>query len=106
MPRRPLFSRSGPPLTSSTFYLLLAVSSDQRDERGILDSIAMSSAGRVRMTPATLAIRIRRLTDAGLVARHGDSYRLTHEGRLQLADELERMERTVRLARGGRAGRS
>jgi predicted transcriptional regulator len=100
MPRRPRYSRSGPPLTSSTFYLLLAIISEDRDARGILDSIAMSSAGRVHMTPATLAVRIRRLTEAGLVSRHDDSYRLTHEGRRQLAAELERMERAVRLARG------
>ena len=37
-----------------------------------------------------------------VIAQDGDLYRLTHEGRLQLADELERMERAVRLARGRR----
>ncbi len=103
MARRPLFSRSNASLTVSTFHVLLSLASEERDEKGILEDIAMSSAGRVRMTPMTFTVRIRRLVSSGLVSQDGARYRLTHEGRLQLADELERMERSVRLARSRRA---
>jgi hypothetical protein len=103
MPGRPLFSRAGAPLAASTFHVLLSLASEERDEQSILEDIAMSSAGRVRMTRVTFAVRVRRLQSAGLITHHGDRYRLTHEGRLQLADDLERMERAVRLARSRRA---
>lgn len=97
---RPLFARSGPPLTSLSFYVLLSLSSNDRDPAGILEDVTMSSAGRVRLTTARLKISLRRLVGGGMItAQDGDRYRLTHEGRLQLADELERMERAVRLAR-------
>ena len=97
---RPLFARAGLPLTSLSFYVLLSLSSDDRDPAGILEDVTMSSAGRVRLTQARLKVSLRRLVGSGfLTAQDGDRYRLTHEGRLQLADELERMERAVRLAR-------
>ena len=102
MPRRPLFSRSGAPLTSSTFYVLLSLSTEDRSTGEVLEDIAMSSAGRVRITAGMLTARMNRLIGAGLVTQHNDRYRLTHEGRLQLADELERMERAVRFSRSRR----
>jgi len=101
---RPLFARSGHPLTSLSFYVLLSLTSNDRDPSAILEDATMSSAGRVRLTPARLKVSLRRLVGSGLVsAQDGDRYRLTHEGRLQLADELERMERAVRLARSRRS---
>ncbi len=101
---RPLFTRSGLPMTSLSFYVLLSLSSNDRDPAGILEDVTMSSAGRVRLAPSRLKISLRRLVGSGFVtAEEGDRYRLTHEGRLQLADELERMERAVRLARSRRA---
>lgn len=101
---RPLFKRSGLPLTSSSFYVLLSLSSADRDPAAILEDVTMSSAGRLLLTAARLKIGLRRLVGTGLItAEDGDRYRLTHEGRVQLADELERMERAVRLARSRRA---
>lgn len=102
MPRRPLFNRPGAPLTSRAFYVLLSLSAEDRDAAGILQDVAMSSAGRVQMTAPTLASSLRRLIGSGLVIGEGGVYTLTHQGRLQLADELERMERAVRLARSKR----
>jgi len=101
---RPLFKRTGPPMTSSSFYVLLSLTSADRDPDAILEDVTMSSAGRLRLTAARLKIGLRRLVGSGLIsAEDGDRYRLTHEGRLQLADELERMERAVRLARTRRS---
>jgi predicted transcriptional regulator len=102
---RPLFNRRGAPLTSRAFYVLLSLNAEDRDARAILDDVAMSSAGRVQITPATLSSNLRRLIGGGLVVQQGLRYALTHEGRLQLADELERMERAVRLARSKRTRR-
>ena len=86
-------------LTASTFYVLLSLSTADRDARGILEDVAMSSAGRLRITMSILTTRLRRLIAGGAVRAYRDGYRLTREGRRQLADELERMERAVRFAR-------
>ena len=101
---RPLYRRAGTPLTSRQFYVLLSLSSDDRTASEILDDVSMSSAGRLQISAATLGMSLRRLTDAGLVTRHNERFRLTHEGRLHLVDELERMERAVRFARSKRLG--
>lgn len=97
-----MLRRPGAPFTSRQFYVLLSLSSEDRDAQAILEDVAMSSAGRVQISPATLGMSLRRLMGGGLVAQQGGRYALTHEGRLQLADELERMERAVRIARSRR----
>ena len=97
-----MFRRPGAPFTSRQFYVLLSLSYEERDAQGILEDVAMSSAGRVQISAATLGMSLRRLIGAGLVAQQANLYKLTHEGRLQLADELERMERAVRFARSRR----
>ena len=104
MPRRPLFNRRAAPLTSRAFYVLLSLNAEDRDAVSILDDVAMSSAGRVQITVATLATTLRRMINSGLVTATEGRYALTHAGRLQLADELERMERALRLARSKRRG--
>lgn len=104
MNRRPLFNRPGAPLTSRTFYVLLALNSADRDAVGIIDDVAMSSAGRLRLTVPTLATAMKRLVGSGLVIHDAGRFALTHQGRLVLADELERMERAVRIARRSKPG--
>jgi predicted transcriptional regulator len=102
MARRPLFNRPGAPLTPRTFYVLLALNSSELDATAVIDEVAMSSAGRVRLSIGTLGPTIKRLIGSGLVAHDGGRFALTHQGRLVLADELERMERAVRIARSKR----
>ena len=103
MNRIPPFRRPGAPLTSRTFYVLLALSSADRDVVGIIDDVAMSSAGRLRLTVGALDMAMKRLIGSGLVAHDAGRFALTHQGRLVLADELERMERAVRIARRSRS---
>ena len=92
MSRSRLFSRPGASLTSSAFYILLSLSVQDRHGYDILKDVTLSSAGRVKMGPGTLYTTSRR--------RY---YRLTGQGRAELAAELERMEHALKLARTRRA---
>jgi DNA-binding PadR family transcriptional regulator len=103
--------RPGTSLTTSAFYILLSLSSQDRHGYEILKDVTMSSAGRVKMGPGILYTTLKRLLEAGLIvevegranADRDDSrrryYRLTHQGRSALASELERMEQALKIAR-------
>jgi len=95
--------RPGASLPSAAFYVLLSLSSEDRNAHDILQDVVLSSAGRVRVTSVTLSSNLRRLGETGLVARVDDHlFRLTHDGRRALASELERMEHLLKLARSRR----
>jgi DNA-binding PadR family transcriptional regulator len=110
--RRKLLSRPGATLTSAVFYILLSLSVQDRHGYDILKDVALSSAGRMRMGPAVLYTNLKRMLEAGLIveveapAGADDErrryYRLTREGRAELATELERMEHTLKVARARR----
>ncbi len=101
-------------LTSSAFYILLSLSSQERHGYEILKDVVLSSAGLVKMGPGILYTTLKRLLEGGLIievegrtaADREDSrrrfYRLTHHGRTALAAELERMESALKLARARR----
>src|SRR5579859_803113 len=106
--------RPGTSLTTSAFYILLSLSSQDRHGYEMLKDVTMSSAGRVRMGPGILYTTLKRLLEAGLIvevegradADRDDSrrryYRLSHQGRAALAWELERMEQALKVARAKR----
>jgi DNA-binding PadR family transcriptional regulator len=111
MSRRKLFARPGTALTTSAFYILLSLSTQDRHGYEILKDVALSSAGRVRMGPAVLYTNLKRMLEAGLIGEVEGSgeddqrrryYRLTHDGRGALASELERMEHALKVARATR----
>ena len=112
MSRRKLFSRPGAGLTTSVFYILLSLSVQDRHGYDILKDAALSSAGRIRMGPAVLYTNLKRMLEAGLIVEvEGPAdaddprrryYRLTREGRAELAAELERMEHALKVARARR----
>jgi len=106
--RRKLFSRPGTAITTSAFYILLSLSTQDRHGYDILKDVALSSAGRVKMGPGVLYTNLKRMLEAGLIvevegADRDDErrryYRLTGDGRRELASELERMEQALRVAR-------
>ena len=115
MSRSRLFSRPGASLTTSAFYILLSLSVQDRHGYDILKDVTLSSAGRVKVGPGTLYTTLKRLLDVGLIievegrveSERDDSrrryYRLTGQGRTELAAELERMEHALKLARTRRA---
>jgi DNA-binding PadR family transcriptional regulator len=109
--RGKLFSRPGASLTTSSFYILVSLSVQDRHGYDILKDVTLSSAGRVKMGPGILYTTLKRMLEAGLIievegradANRDDSrrryYRLTHEGRAVLAAELQRMEQALKMAR-------
>jgi DNA-binding PadR family transcriptional regulator len=95
-------------ITPPLFYILLSLAERERHGYEILKEVQSGSLGKIRLGPATLYTSLKRLRDARLVQevtgpREGDPrrryYRLTRGGRAVLADELERMERAVKLGR-------
>jgi DNA-binding PadR family transcriptional regulator len=95
-----MFVRPGLPLPTVAFYVLLSLSSGDRDATDILSDIALSSAGRVAVGSGTLPANLKRLLEAGLIVPIDVRlYRLTGEGRKELAAELERMEHALKFAR-------
>jgi DNA-binding PadR family transcriptional regulator len=109
--RRKLFARPRTALTTSSFYILLSLSAQDRHGYEILKDVALSSAGRAPMGPAVLYTNLKRMLEAGLIAEVESSgeddqrrryYQLTHDGRSALASELERMEHALNVARAVR----
>ncbi len=99
-------------VTPPLLYILLALRDSQRHGYEILKEVQSGSLGRVRLGPATLYTSLKKLLDATLIEevdgpRNGDSrrryYRLTAGGRKALAEELDRMETVLRMARPSHA---
>jgi DNA-binding PadR family transcriptional regulator len=99
-------------VTPPLFYILLNLRDQQRHGYEILKEVQSGSLGRVRLGPATLYTSLKKLLDATLIEevdgpRNGDSrrryYRLTLGGRKALAEELDRMETVLRIARPSHA---
>jgi DNA-binding PadR family transcriptional regulator len=95
-------------MTSSAFYILLSLSSQDRHGYDILKDVSLSSADRVKMGPGVLYTNLKRMLESGLIievdGRDTDDprrryYRLTGHGRAALATELERMEHALKVAR-------
>ena len=98
-------------LTPNVFYILFALSQENRHGYGIMQEVRMLSDGAVRMGPATLYTTIQRLLELSFIdevsgPENADSrrryYRLTADGRSALASELGRMDSAVRKARAMR----
>lgn len=90
------------PLTSSVFYVLLALADEERHGVGIGDEVRRRTGGVVELGPGTLYATLARMLDRGLVAMSdrrpepGDDprrryYRITESGREALRRESERL---------------
>jgi DNA-binding PadR family transcriptional regulator len=95
-------------VTPPLFYILLALRDTERHGYEILKEVQSGSLGKIRFGPATLYTSLKKLLDAKLVQevagpRDSDArrryYRLTASGRKALAEELDRMERALTIAR-------
>lgn len=99
------------PLTPAVLHILLALSARERHGYGIMKQVEEESQGKVRMGPGTLYGSLGRMIDAGLI-RESDRkvdpemdderrvyYTITALGKKALADELERYDDVVTLAR-------
>jgi len=95
--------RGTKPLTSSVFYVLLALADEERHGLGIAADVAERTGGDVEMGPGTLYTTIKKMADAGLVAestarRRAENddprrryYRITRPGRRALEAEARRL---------------
>ena len=100
--------RGTKPLTSSAFYILLALVDEPRHGLGIASEIDARTGGDVRMGPGTLYIAIKKLLGQKLITEvSGDAdddprrryYRITKNGRAALAAEAKKLDRVLESAR-------
>lgn len=99
------------PLTSAAFHILLSLAGGERHGYGIMQDVAISTEGQMRLGPGTLYRSIKQLLDAGLIAEAGERtdaalnnerrryYRLTELGWQVARAEAVRLARLVAQAR-------
>ncbi len=99
------------PLTPAMFHILLALAGGERHGYGIMQEVATSTQGQMRLGPGTLYRSIKQLLEAGLIAESEERadpaldderrryYRLTSFGQRVAQAEAARLARLVRLAR-------
>ncbi|MEM1179810.1 MAG: helix-turn-helix transcriptional regulator [Acidobacteriota bacterium] len=101
-------TRSSPPLKPQWFQILLALADGRRHGQGIMAEVLRQTEGAMKLWPTSLYGSLRALDEAELLRESpieesdGDRrrfYELTEEGRVALASEVARLERTVALAR-------
>lgn len=101
-------ARSTKSLSSTSFYVLLALADGDRYGLEIIDEIAESTDGQVRLGPGSLYNAIKRMLTEGLIeevdgGRDADPrrryYRLTESGRDEVMREARSFDRLVRTAR-------
>ena len=102
--------REPEPLTPAVFHILLALTDQERHGYGIIKDVLARTDGKLRLGAGTLYGSIKRMLEAGLIAKageRGDSgederrryYRLTPKGSNAAAQEAQRLERLVSDAR-------
>jgi DNA-binding PadR family transcriptional regulator len=101
------------PLTPAVFHILLALADAERHGYAIMDHVAQTTDGQIKMGPGTLYGTIKRLLDGGLIEESDDRpdpemdderrryYRLTRLGRRVMEAESRRYVKLVKLARAG-----
>ncbi|MGA3188806.1 MAG: PadR family transcriptional regulator [Bryobacteraceae bacterium] len=108
------------PLPAATFHILMAVSADDRHGYAIIQDVAASTNGELKLSAGTLYRSIQRMLEQGLLLETRDRpapeddderrryYRITPFGRTVAKAEAQRLTQLVRLARrsGFAAGRA
>lgn len=99
------------PLTPAVFHILLSLAEDERHGYSIMQHVAETTEGQVKMGPGTLYGTIKRLLAAKLVEESEERpdpkldderrryYRLTPWGRRVLGAEVARYSKMVKAAR-------
>jgi DNA-binding PadR family transcriptional regulator len=94
-------------LREPTFLILTALAEEPRHGYGILRDVEQISGGRVRLRAGTLYTALDRLTSDEWVSVDREEvvdgrlrryYRLTDPGAARLAEEIERVRATTRVA--------
>ena len=102
------------PLTPAVFHILLALVDGERHGYAIMQEVARSTEGQIKMGPGTLYGTIKRLLAANLVEESEERpdpnldderrryYKLSGLGRRVAEAEAERLSALVKLAQGKR----
>ena len=111
-------ARRSPSLTPHSFYVLVALSDEDRHGSGIVREVLQITAGDVRLWPVKLYSTLDEMTAAGWTeelaatgehpegkSRKRRYYRITEVGREMLAAETERLQGLVSVARERNDGR-
>ncbi len=100
-----------PPLTPAVFHVLLALADGERHGYAIMQEVAESTGGRIKMGPGTLYGTIKRLLAAGMLEESDDRpdpdldderrryYRLTALGQRAVRAEALRYAEIAEVAR-------
>ncbi|HWC60463.1 MAG TPA: PadR family transcriptional regulator [Verrucomicrobiae bacterium] len=114
MPRTETNPQNFLPLTPAVFHILLALADGERHGYAIMQEVAQSTEGQIKMGPGTLYGTIKRLLAAKLVEESEERpdpnldderrryYKLTGLGRGVVEAEAERLAALVKLAQGKR----
>jgi DNA-binding PadR family transcriptional regulator len=99
------------PLPPATFYILMALAEEDRHGYGIIQDVAESTDGAVRLSAGTLYRSLQRMLEQGLIEETGERpapdedderrryYRITNFGRSVARAEAQPLSDLVRLAR-------
>jgi len=97
------------PLSPATFYILLALSNEDRHGYGIMQEVARQSEGRYKLGPGTFYDNLEKLIEQGVVkevprkSANEDTrrryYRMTGFGRNVFLAEVSRLDGVVREAK-------
>jgi DNA-binding PadR family transcriptional regulator len=102
------------PLTPAVFHVLLALADGERHGYAIMQEVAESTGGKIKMGPGTLYGTIKRLLESGLIEESDERpdagldderrryYRLSGVGQKVIQAEARRYAAMVELARGKR----
>ncbi len=102
------------PLSSTTFWILTALTGGRRHGYDILGEVESASAGAVVLKVTTLYAALERMEREGLIHPDGDEivngrarryYRISDSGDAALDAAVESLERQARVARDRIAGR-
>ena len=103
------------PLPPATFHILMSLTDEDRHGYAIIQDVEARTDGDLRLSAGTLYRSIQRMLEQGLIveARKRPApaldderrryYRITPAGEQALAAEVQRLERTVAIARSKRA---
>jgi len=101
------------PLTPAVFHILLALADAERHGYAIMEHVAQSTDGQIKMGPGTLYGTIKRLLGNGMIEESAERpdpemdderrryYRLTRLGQRVLEAEARRYAKLVKLVRAG-----
>ena len=99
------------PLTPAVFHVLLALAEEDRHGYSIMQQVAETTDGQIKMGPGTLYGTVKRLLTAKLIEESDERpdpkldderrryYRLTADGRRVLEAEVARFDKTLKAAR-------